>query len=75
MTARVKRWRPRFSLRTFLIAWMVIGGSVAWLSIAWHDYRLEQNVISELKSRRTPNELIEVTKADGSTAVTGMTMM
>lgn len=43
-----RRWVPQISLRMFLLAWLVLGGGVAWVSHSYYEYQVEQAVIAEL---------------------------
>lgn len=38
-------WRPRYSLKTFLLGCVFMGCGAVWISHHLHDYRTEQHIV------------------------------
>lgn len=61
-----RKWRFQFSLRTFLLSCLLVGGPVAWLSHAYHEYQAEQRLIQAMAARTPPGTVMTV-EIDGET--------
>ena len=43
-----RRWRPRYSLKTYLLVCVLVGSGVVWVSHSCHEYLIEQSLIETL---------------------------
>lgn len=64
-------WRPRFSLKTFLLFCLLSGGGVAWVSHSYREYVTEQKLIETFAKRLPPGSLITVDTNGHTTSLAG----
>ncbi len=61
-----RRWRLQYSLRTFMLASVVVGGGVGWIAHHYRQYSAEQRVITTVMKRLPASDLWPAS-ADGET--------
>ncbi|MGI9472669.1 MAG: hypothetical protein ACR2NZ_14105 [Rubripirellula sp.] len=75
MSQRTKRsWKPRFSLKVFLLACLMIAVAVAWISQSYREYVAEQRLIDVLTRGRAANSMMTVA-TNGETRTIGQVLM
>ena len=70
-----RRWLPRFSLRTFLLFYLLGGVGVAWVSHSCGEYLAEQHLIESLTKRLPPGSVMTVDTNGKTTILVGRTLM
>jgi hypothetical protein len=53
-------WKPRFSLKTFLLACLVSAVAVAWVSQSYKEYLAEQQLIEVLTQGLSSSSVLTI---------------
>ena len=68
-------WLPQFTLKTFLLFYLLVGGGVAWVSHSYSEYLAEQRLIEALTKRMSPGSLMTVATNGETTCLVGSYFM
>ena len=69
------RWLPRYSLKTFLLFYLLMGSGVAWIAGSYSEYLAEQRLLEALAERMPPGSMMRVNTNGDTSYLAGPVLM